>query len=146
MYSLYITKITHQFRRFLLVRPTNQPTVTVVAICQKTDGHACPGRYSYLAKGWTTEKWGLDFQLEQGTFLQIVKTSSGVHRASSYAGYRTHFPRGVDRPGREADHSPPSVPRIRMTGAIYFHSPIIIHGVPRGICTLHLYYVLELKE
>jgi len=35
---------------------------------------------------------------------------------------------GVNRPGREADYSPQSTPRLRMRGA-YLHSPIRLHGV-----------------
>jgi hypothetical protein len=42
-------------------------------------------------------------------------------------GYRGLFPRGVKRPGREADHSPTRV-RDQETVNLYRHFPIRLHG------------------
>jgi hypothetical protein len=36
---------------------------------------------------------------------------------------------GVKRPGREADHSPPSSAEIKECVELYLHSPIRLHGV-----------------
>jgi hypothetical protein len=36
---------------------------------------------------------------------------------------------GVKRPGREADHSPPSSAEVKECVKLYFHSPIHLHGV-----------------
>jgi hypothetical protein len=36
---------------------------------------------------------------------------------------------GVKRPGREADHSPPSNAEVKEWVELYFHSPIRLHGV-----------------
>jgi hypothetical protein len=50
-----------------------------------------------------------------------VQTCSGAHSAS----YPEDLSLGVKRPGREADHSPPSKPRSRMRGAI---PPLSLYG------------------
>jgi hypothetical protein len=36
---------------------------------------------------------------------------------------------GVKRPGREADHSPPSSADVQECAELYLHSPIRLHGV-----------------
>jgi hypothetical protein len=47
-----------------------------------------------------------------------VQNNSGAHPASYPMGTRGSFP-GVKRPGREADHSPPSTAEVKkMSGAI----------------------------
>jgi hypothetical protein len=38
------------------------------------------------------------------------------------------FPRGVKRQGREADHSPQSIAKIKMV-ELYIYSPIRLHSV-----------------
>jgi hypothetical protein len=36
---------------------------------------------------------------------------------------------GVKRPGRDADHSPPSSAEVKECVDLYLHSPIRLHGV-----------------
>jgi hypothetical protein len=36
---------------------------------------------------------------------------------------------GVKRPGREADHSPPSSSEVKECVELYLHSPLSLHGV-----------------
>jgi len=36
---------------------------------------------------------------------------------------------GAKRPGREADHSPPSSAEVKECVKLYLHSPIRLHGV-----------------
>jgi hypothetical protein len=36
---------------------------------------------------------------------------------------------GIKRPGREADHSPPSSSEVKECVELYLHSPIRLHGV-----------------
>jgi hypothetical protein len=36
---------------------------------------------------------------------------------------------GVKRPGREADHSPPSTAEVKEWVELYLHSPVHLHGV-----------------
>jgi hypothetical protein len=42
-----------------------------------------------------------------------VQTSSGTHPASYQMGTGGSFPRGKARPGRDADHSPPSSAEVK---------------------------------
>jgi hypothetical protein len=44
-------------------------------------------------------------------------------------GYQGLFPWGVKRPGREADHSPPSSADVKEWVDLYLHSPIRLHGL-----------------
>jgi hypothetical protein len=71
-----------------------------------------PGR-----SGSTVSDYGLDdraigVQSPAGakdfSSILFVQTGSGAHPASSPMGTRGPFPRGKARPGRDADHSPPS--------------------------------------
>jgi hypothetical protein len=63
------------------------------------------------------------------TFLHYVQTGSGSHSASYPMGTGASFP-GEKRPGSEADHSPPSVPRSKKNAWRYTSTPPIrLHGV-----------------
>jgi hypothetical protein len=42
-----------------------------------------------------------------------VQTGSGAHPASCTVGTRGSFPGGTARPGRDADHSPPSSAEVK---------------------------------
>jgi len=53
---------------------------------------------------------------------------SGAHPASYPVGSRGCF-RGIKRPGREADLSPPSNAEVKEYVELYLHSPIRPHGV-----------------
>jgi hypothetical protein len=57
--------------------------------------------------------------------LHSVQTGAGAHPAP-----RALSP-GLKRPGREADHSPPSSARSRMA-ELHLHSRIRLHGVMRN--------------
>jgi hypothetical protein len=43
-----------------------------------------------------------------------VQTGSGAHPASYPMGTRSAFPGGEARPGRDADHSPPSSAEVKI--------------------------------
>jgi hypothetical protein len=63
--------------------------------------------------GWTTE--GSEFDCRYGqefSLLNLVQTGSAVHPTSYSMGIGA-FSRGVKRPGREADHSPPTNAEVR---------------------------------
>jgi hypothetical protein len=68
-----------------------------------------------LATGWTTKgsefetRWGQEFPL-----LSTDQTGSEAHPASYPMGTGGHFP-GGKRPGREADHSPPTSAEVKKT-------------------------------
>jgi hypothetical protein len=51
-----------------------------------------------------------------------VQNGSGAHPASYPIGTRGSF-LGVKRPGREADHSPPSSAEVKECLELYLHSP-----------------------
>jgi hypothetical protein len=57
-----------------------------------------------------------------------LQNGSGAHPVSYTMGTRGSFP-GVKRPGREADHSPPSSAEVKECVELYLHSPIRLHGV-----------------
>jgi hypothetical protein len=54
-------------------------------------------------------------------YIYIVQTGSGVHPTSYTAGTGGSFP-GVKRPGREADHSPPTSAEVKKIW-IYTSTP-----------------------
>jgi hypothetical protein len=43
------------------------------------------------------------------------------------------FSPGIKRPGREADHSPPSSAEVKERAELYLHSPVHLHGVMLGL-------------
>jgi hypothetical protein len=68
------------------------------------------------ATDWTIGVLGFDSRRGLGIFLfttaSTVQNGSGAHPASYLMGTRGSFP-GVKRPGREADHSPPSIAEVK---------------------------------
>jgi hypothetical protein len=68
-----------------------------------------------MATGWTTEGSGFQSrQNQQFSLLHVVQTDSGVHQASYPMDMGGGSP-GIKRPGREADHSPPSSAEVKKT-------------------------------
>jgi hypothetical protein len=57
-----------------------------------------------------------------------VQNGSGVHPASYPMGTRA-LSLGVKRPGRDADHSPPSIAEVKVCVELYLHSPLRLHSV-----------------
>jgi len=64
---------------------------------------------------------------EKVFFFQKFHTGSEAHIASYLMSTRSPFP-GTVRPGREADHSPPSRPKTKITCSCT-SSPLCVHGV-----------------
>jgi hypothetical protein len=60
-----------------------------------------------------------------------VQNGCGAHPAS-YPMVPGALSLRVKRPGREADHSPPSSAEVEECVELYLHSPIRIHGVVRS--------------
>jgi hypothetical protein len=52
-----------------------------------------------------------------------VQTGSGAHPASCTMGTGGAFPGGKARPGRDADHSPPSSAEVEIELELYLLSP-----------------------
>jgi len=57
-----------------------------------------------------------------------VQTDSGAHPAS-YPICIGALSLGLKRPGREADHSPPSSAEVIECVELYLHSPVRLRGV-----------------
>jgi hypothetical protein len=55
-------------------------------------------------------------------------TGSGVHLASYPMGTKGSFP-GIQRPGREADYSPPSSVEVKNAWSCTSTLPVRLHGV-----------------
>jgi hypothetical protein len=70
------------------------------------------------------------FPAEAGNFSlhHRVQNGSGAHPASYPMGARGSFP-GVKRPGREADHSPPTSAEVKNVLSYTSTPPIRLHGL-----------------
>jgi hypothetical protein len=70
----------------------------------------------------------------------FVQTGSGAHPASYPMGTGGPFPGGKERPGRDADHSPPSSAEVKYEQELYLLSP----HVPPWRVAGQLYFFLHL--
>jgi hypothetical protein len=61
-------------------------------------------------------------------FLSVTQTASGAHPASYPMG-KESLSLGIQRPGHEADHSPPTSAKVKKTWILYIHSLTCLHGV-----------------
>jgi hypothetical protein len=77
--------------------------------------------------------WDAGVHFPAGVMIEFslchrIQTTSGVHSSSYSVGTRCFCP-GVKRPGREADHSPPSSGDVE-NACSYTSTPLIrLHGV-----------------
>jgi hypothetical protein len=63
------------------------------------------------------------------SFSLCDQTGSGAHPVSCPIGTGGPFQGAKARPGRDADHSPHLVPRLRMSRSYTFSFPKRLHGV-----------------
>jgi hypothetical protein len=84
-----------------------------------------------LATGWTTGRSRFDPQQKRKDFSSslCVQTGSGVNPASCTMGTGGPFPWAKARPGRDADHSHPSIAELGNEYELYLLSPKRIRGV-----------------
>jgi hypothetical protein len=78
-----------------------------------------------MALGYGLDDRGSRFRFLAGAgnfSLQCVHNGSGAHPASCPMGTRGSFP-WIKRPGREADHSPPSSAEVKEWVELYLYSP-----------------------
>jgi hypothetical protein len=75
--------------------------------------------------GWTTRILQFDSRQGAGNFSlhHHIQNGSGTHPASYPMGTRGSFP------GGKADHSPPSIAKLKECIELYLHSPIRLHGM-----------------
>jgi hypothetical protein len=62
-----------------------------------------------------------------------VQTGSGAHPASCTKGTGDPFSGGKARPGRDADHSPPSSAEVVNEKELYLLSPLRLHSCVAGL-------------
>jgi hypothetical protein len=81
---------------------------------------------------------------DRGIFLlaPCVQTGSGAHPASYPMGAGGPFPGGKARPGRDADHSPPSGAEVKYELELY----LLSHHVPPWRVAGQLYFFLLPRE
>jgi hypothetical protein len=74
---------------------------------------------------------GFRFPAGEKDFSSIfcVQTGSGAHPVSCPMGTVGPFPGGKERPGRDADHSPPSGAEVENEYELYLLSPKRLCGV-----------------
>jgi hypothetical protein len=75
-------------------------------------------RYQHFGRIYGIYLQGKKFKIT----LHVVDTGSGAHPSSYPIGTGGLFPRGVKRPGRESDHSPPTSAEVKNTW-IYTSTP-----------------------
>jgi hypothetical protein len=78
-------------------------------------GDGCLSHYSVLLRTGRTDDREFEPRQRQRIFSSnlCVQTVSGAHPASCTMGTGGPFPGGKARPGREADHSPPSCAEVK---------------------------------
>jgi hypothetical protein len=85
-----------------------------------------------IALGYGLDDWDSRVRFSAGagncSLHHRVQNGSGAHPASYPGGTRGSF-LWIKRPGRKADHSPPSSVEFKECVELYFHTPIRLHGV-----------------
>jgi hypothetical protein len=71
-----------------------------------------PGSSGSIVYGYGLDDWAIEVrysaEAKDFSFNLYVQTGSGAHPASCTVGTEGPFPEAKERPGRNADHSPPS--------------------------------------
>jgi hypothetical protein len=82
------------------------------------------------ATGWTIGVLGFDSRRGLGIFLFTTASRQALGPTQpSTQWIPGALSLGVKRPGREADHLPPSSAEVKECVDLYLHSPIRLHGV-----------------
>jgi hypothetical protein len=84
---------------------------------------------SLWATGWMIGVLGFDSRRGLGIFLSITASRTALGPTHPLQWVSGTLFLGVKRPGREADHSPPSSAEVKEWVELYLHSPICLHGV-----------------
>jgi hypothetical protein len=77
----------------------------------------------FLPTGWTVGVHGFDSRLGLGIFLITTASTQPPNQWIPWA-----FSLRVKRPGREADHSPPSSARVKIGWSYTSHPPMRLLG------------------
>jgi hypothetical protein len=84
-----------------------------------------PESVKHWATGWTIGVLGFDSRWGMGIFLFTIATRTALESTQPPS-------LGVKRPGREADHSPPSSAEVKECVELNLHSPIRLQRVVLG--------------
>jgi hypothetical protein len=106
---------------------THRPILVKTVLCFNELGYR--SRYSDWLRAGPLR--GLSSSLRKGkNFLFFTSSRPALGSIQSPTQWvpRTLSPR-VKRPGREADHSPPTSAEVKKNMDLYIHSPIRLHGV-----------------
>jgi hypothetical protein len=128
------TAVTIQFVVFCVVAPcsaVNRYQRFGGLCCLYLQGSLQPYTLRFRwAMGWMIGALGFESRRRLGIFLfttasrpALGPTQPPIQRVPGALSL------GVKRPGREADHSPPSSSEVKEWVAPYLHSPICLHGV-----------------
>jgi hypothetical protein len=92
---------------------------------------------------WTTGRTRFDPRQRRKDFPSIlcVQTGSGAHPASCTMGTEGPFPGDKARPGRDADHSPPSSFEVVNDQKLHLLSPKPLHDVVVLLSFLQVFLV-----
>jgi hypothetical protein len=83
-----------------------------------------------LATGWTIRVQGFDSRRALGIFLFSTTFRPALGRAQSHIQWVSGaLSQRVKRPGREADHSPPTSAEVKKVWRYTSTSPIRLHSV-----------------
>jgi hypothetical protein len=89
--------------------------------------HACSNFAQLWATDWMADGSEFESLEEQDcSLLHVVQTGSGAQRSPLSNGYWGLFPSEVKRPGREADHSPPTSAEFKNTWIYTPTSPYVV--------------------
>jgi hypothetical protein len=109
------------------------PPLNIVIVLENNVSIEGQGR-AMIAKhcvtGWTIGVLGFDSRRGLGIFLFTTASITALgHTQPPIQWVPGALSLGVKRPGREADHSPPSSAGVKECVELYVHSPIRLHGV-----------------
>jgi hypothetical protein len=101
-----------------------------ILVTMETGGKITLIQYWTWATGWATRVLGFDSRRGLGIFLFTITSRTALgptHPPIQWV--PGALPLGVKRPGREADHSPPSSAEVKNTWSYISTPPIRLHGV-----------------
>jgi hypothetical protein len=98
------------------------------------------------SSGSTVSDYGLDDRSPTGADFSsspCVQTGSEAHPASNPVGTGGSFPGDKERPGRDADHSPPPSTQVKNELDLYLLSPHVPPWRVAGTVLLYFFYFMS---
>jgi hypothetical protein len=124
LYKLIVGLLVKKLAAFCWTRKfiamfTNSPTLepALASWVQSTSSHPVSLKYVFMLGYW------LDDRCSRVWFPEGTGNFSLHHHQPPFQWVPGELSLGVNRPGREADHSPPSSAEVKQWVERYFHSP-----------------------